>query len=316
MLGGYLVGALPRSERLMRTYREHAKGKLSQESINELIKEETKEAVELQIRNGLKFVTDGMLRWHDLLRPFSEGLEGVKVGGLVRWFDNNAFYKQPIILDRVSWAKPILKDFMIIESIPVERLKVIVPDPYTFSKLSANRYYRRFEDLVYDVADAIAKELSTVKASQVQLTAPSLVYTKQSKEELEVAANAMDVIRRATSAELCLHTCFGSLINAMPEILDFRVDVIGVDMTATSFRELMEYDITKDLGLGIIDARNTLLENPKEMADLTMRIVSSMNLKKVYISPSCELEFLPRSAAWRKVECIGSALGILRGELE
>lgn len=315
MFGGHLVGALPRSESLMRAYRDYSKGKLSKEPLENLIRMESKEAVEIQLRNNLSPVIDGMLNWHDLLRPFSERLEGIEVGGLARWFDNNAFYKQPIIVNKISWSKPILKNFIFTEHIPLEKLKVIIPDPYTFSKLSLNRYYKRFEDLVYDVAEAMAFEISKLSAYQVQLTAPSLVYKKLSKDDLELAGNALSIIRKATDAELCLHTCFGSLVNALPDILDFPIDIIGVDMTATSLKELKDYDITKGLSLGAIDARNTLLEDPKDIAELAMKILSSMNLKRLYLSPSCELEFLPRSIAWKKIDCLGRAIEILKGEI-
>ncbi|MEM2909683.1 MAG: hypothetical protein QXO01_01260 [Nitrososphaerota archaeon] len=311
-VSGYLVGPQPRSEVLMKAYRDHKKGKLTKQALEGLVRKEAEEVVKIQLENELTVITDGMLNWHDLLRPFAERLNGIEVGGLARWFDNNAFYKQPVIVGRVERMKPILEQMLFYDLIPPKRLKVIVPDPYTFSKLSVNKIYRKFEDLVYDVAEAMAEEIRTLSATHVQLTAPSLVYEKLPKKEIELAMEAIDIIRRRYDGVLCIHTCFGRIGNVMPELLDFPVDVIGVDMTVTPFKDLKEYALTKILGIGCVDARNTIIETPDEIASAVMKVLSETSVKQIYISPSSGLEFLPHNVANVKIRSIGNALKLLK----
>lgn len=296
----------------MKAYRDHAKGKLSKQALEELIRKEAEETVKIQSENGFDVIIDGMLNWHDLLRPFTERLSGVEVGGLARWFDNNAFYKQPVIVGRVERTKPILENMLFYDLVPEKRLKVIIPDPYTFSKLSLNKSYRKFEDLVYDVAEAMAEEIRTLPATHVQLTAPSLVYEKLPRNEIELAMDAVDIIRRRYGGVLCIHTCFGRVGNAMPDLLDFPVDVVGVDMTATPIKDLKEYSFTKILGMGYVDARNTIIETPDEIASAVMNVLSETSVKQIYISPSSGLEFLPHTVACSKIRSIGDALKLLK----
>ncbi|MCL7387197.1 MAG: hypothetical protein LZ159_00580 [Thaumarchaeota archaeon] len=311
-VSGHLVGPQPRSEELMKVYREYAKGKLAKQALDEVIRKETEENVKIQMENDFTVIIDGMLNWHDLLRPFAERLSGVEVGGLARWFDNNVFYKQPVIVGKVERTRPLLENMIFYDLVPPRKLKVIVPDPYTFSKLSVNKSYRRFEDLVYDVAEAMAEEIRVLPAVHVQLTAPSLVYEKLPKDEIELAMNAVEIVRRKYVGTLSIHTCFGSVVNAMPELLDFPVDIIGVDMTVTSFKDLKDYDFTKILGIGCVDARNTVIETPDEIVSTVMRVFSETSVKQVYVSPSAGLEFLPNNVANIKIRNIGFALKLLR----
>lgn len=309
---GHLVGPQPRSEELMKAYRDYAKGKLAKQVLDNLIKKEVEENIKVQLENEFVVIMDGMLNWHDLLRPFAEKLSGVEVGGLARWFDNNVFYKQPVIIGKVERTRPILNDMLFHDLVPPKKFKVIVPDPHTFSKLSINRSYRRFEDLVYDVAEAIAEEVRALPAAHVQLTAPSLVYEKLPKVEIELAMNAIEIIRRKYGGMLSIHVCFGRVGNAMPELLDFPVDMVSVDMTVTPFKDLKDYDFTKILGIGCVDARNTIIETPDEIVSYIMKVLSETSVKQVYVSPSSGLEFLPKTVAYTKIRNIGSALKLLR----
>src|SRR5688572_27611901 len=44
---------------------------------------------------GIDLVTDGLARWDDILTPFARTIRGFEVGGLLRWFDNNVYYRRP-----------------------------------------------------------------------------------------------------------------------------------------------------------------------------------------------------------------------------
>lgn len=96
-----------------------------------------------------RYVIDGMLRWHDLLRPFAEKLDGVEVDGLSRWFDNNLFYKKPVIVGEVKRTNKILKEYVYPSEIPNRRFKLVLPDPFTFTSLS-ELGKRRFDDVLFE----------------------------------------------------------------------------------------------------------------------------------------------------------------------
>ncbi|MEM4238829.1 MAG: hypothetical protein QXP49_03890 [Nitrososphaerota archaeon] len=88
----HLGGVLPRSEALIAAYRRLAEGRETYEAVKELARHETEGLLKLQKSLGMTYVVEGQLLWHDIFRPFSELLSGVKIGPLTRWFDNNLFY--------------------------------------------------------------------------------------------------------------------------------------------------------------------------------------------------------------------------------
>ena len=97
-----LVGIHPRSERLIKTFRAYSRKKIGFDELSKVLERESREIIKLQLDLNYRYVIDGMLRWHDLLRPLAEKLDGVEVDGLSRWFDNNLFYKKPVIVGEVK----------------------------------------------------------------------------------------------------------------------------------------------------------------------------------------------------------------------
>jgi len=57
----------------------------------------------------------------------------------------------------------------------------------------------------------------------------------------------------------------------------------------------------KDLGLGIVDARNTEMESVDEIVEQIRRVMSDVPPERIQVGPSAGLEFLPRSNAYSKL---------------
>src|SRR3989304_68555 len=50
-----------------------------------------------QIEAGMEVVTDGLVRWYDPYSHFCRGLEGATINGLLRLFDTNVYFRQPVV---------------------------------------------------------------------------------------------------------------------------------------------------------------------------------------------------------------------------
>ena len=302
-----LVGIHPRSEKLIKTFRAYSRKKISLDELNETLQKESREIIKLQLDLNYRYVIDGMLRWHDLLRPLAERLDGVEIDGLSRWFDNNLFYKKPVIIDEVKRTDEILKEYIYPNDVPDGRFKLILPDPFTFTSLSELRR-RRFDDVLFEVSKAMNEEIREIemkiKLGQVQLSAPSLVWRKLDEDSLEMAADAIDECFKGVSAETMIHLPFGDALNSFPQILDTRVNVIGFDMTSTKLRELKEYRIDRGVGLGFVDGRNSLIEDVNFVRRKIEAYLEANEPKVIYITPSCDLEHLPRNVADEKVKLL------------
>jgi len=302
-----LVGIHPRSERLIKTFRAYSRKKIGFDELNEVLEGESREIIKLQLDLNYRYVIDGMLRWHDLLRPLAEKLDGVEVDGLSRWFDNNILYKKPVVVGEVKRTGEILKEYIYPSEVPDRRFKLILPDPFTFTSLS-ELGKRRFDDVLFEVSKAMNEEIRGMKVEvglgQVQLSAPSLVWRRLDEDSLELAKDAVDECLKGVSAEKMIHLPFGDALNSFPQILDARVDVIGFDMTSTKLKELREYRIDRGVGLGFVDGRNSLIEDVEFVKRRVEDYLEANEPETIYITPSCDLEYLPRNVADEKVRLL------------
>jgi len=60
--------------------------------------------------------------------------------------------------------------------------------------------------------------------------------------------------------------------------------------------------LTKGLGLGIVDARNTKRESVEDIVEQIRRVGEFVPTEKLYVNPSCGLEYLPREVAFEKLK--------------
>jgi|YelNatPaOPRAMG01_1025707.scaffolds.fasta_scaffold00215_15 methionine synthase II (cobalamin-independent) len=88
---------IPEANKLIEATRAYERGAITKKLLEKAFKEATTEIVGFQESVGFSYITDGMLKWQDLLRPFTENLNGVKTGSLARWFNNNMFYRTSLI---------------------------------------------------------------------------------------------------------------------------------------------------------------------------------------------------------------------------
>ncbi len=314
----YLTGQFAKSEQLIKAYRDRVKGKISEQTLDEILRKHVREVVEVQYASGLTYVSDGMLNWHDLFRPIVEGIGGIEVNGLARWFDNNFFYKKPITIGELHFKRSITDGYIFSEYVKHGKLKAILPDPFTIASMSENQYYKRFEDMLFSYAEILAEHAVNVEelgVAQIQLSSPYMAFTRLSGDEVEMASEAVREIRKRTRAELLFHTFYGPASNVIPHALDFPVDVVGVDMTLSKPREITDYSITKPLCLGVLDGRNSMIEDVQALVKLCKRIADDAGLRLLHVAPNCEFEMLPYEIALRKTRLLGELSKAL-GEVE
>ena len=309
-------GLYPRSEQLFTIMKKYARGAASRDELLLAVREESGEIIKIQKRAGMTVLVEGQLLWHDHFRPFSESFAGIEPGPLTRWFDNNVFYKKPIIIGELVWSRPITANYLVLDVLGNDSWKVVMPEPFTFASLSDNRYYHKFEELVMDIANLIARELSYLenisKLGMVQLSGPVLVQKKLDKDSIELVRQSIEIIKKSFGGEVFLHTFFNDFSNALPWILDSGADLIGIDVTSTSVDGLSSYDIDRPIYVGIIDSRNSYVESVEELVSAAQMLLDRLDPPLMHIGTSSDLEFLPRLIADKKVMNLGEAYRELR----
>ena len=260
---------------------------------------------------GIDLVTDGHARWDDILTPFARRMAGFEIGGLLRWFDNNVYYRRPICTGEIEWRGPASVDaFKFAASVASKPVKAVIPGPVTFARLSVDEHYGRHEDLVLAIARVLAQEafeLEAAGARVIQIDEPALV---DAPEDLELAKDAIYLITdQLESTETTLATYFDDAKRLGPQIFDIRVDCFGFDLIAgpENMQLIRELPSEKKLQAGIVDARNTKLEDEDGLVREIEELAGIVGESCLRVSPSAGLEFLPREKARAKLQRLAAA---------
>jgi len=325
MIDCYATGIFPRPEELIEATRAYDRGKLGKEELDKYSAEAAREVIEAQVNAGLAYITDGMLKWQDPLRPFTENISGVEAGALTRWFNNNTFYRKPIITGRMTREISIVSDITYVNQLPRDiPWKAILPAPYTFAKCSTNQFYKDTVEPMFRYAQILREEIKTLAGigfKYIQLSDPALVYgTRDSTALKDVSVfvkDALNEVVKGINVKTCLQTFFGDFTRLLPDVLDFSVDHLGIDLQETNLAELKKYKFDKGIALGIADSRNSILEDQNELISLSEEVIESIFPSKIYdvfVCPNCDLEFLPWDRAKVKMETVSRVAKALRGE--
>jgi 5-methyltetrahydropteroyltriglutamate--homocysteine methyltransferase len=261
---------------------------------------------------GIDLVTDGQARWDDILTPFARNMAGFEIGGLLRWFDNNVYYRRPVCVGRIEWRGPSsVEAFRFADSITDRTVKAVLPGPVTFARLSLDEYYSDHETFTLAIADVLAQEaeeLEAAGATVIQIDEPALL---DAPEDLELATKAVGRITSGlSSVETILATYFGDAKRLGSELFDVEVDGFGFDLISGPGNEELLAEVPSDrkVQVGILDARNTKLETVDDLERTILDLVERLGADRLYITPSAGLEFLPREKARAKLQRLGEVV--------
>lgn len=302
MAFAHLSGIFPRSEELIAASRAFERGRLDSASLRLQAEEEARRLVALQEEWGFDYVTDGLLRWQDLLRPLADELAGVHAGPVTRWFDNNSFYRRPVIEQRLRPLGEAALRWTVREPLAGRPWKAILPTPWTFAALSEDHVYGDPDALLGDAAEVLRAEAAGLAAAgcrYIQFSDPVLV-TGRADGALTRAHDALARAVDGLTVRTGLYTFFGDAAPVLDALLDAPVDDVGFDLFATDLEALNGRAGAKGLLLGALDGRNSLLENAQETAATVGRVADRLGAEVLSVLPSCDLEFLPYEVAVAK----------------
>lgn len=286
---------------------------LSDDGLEKVFQDVTRAVIKEQEEAGIDLLTDGQIRWEDLIRPLAEGIEGFKIEGMLeRFFDNNVYYRRPILHKTPARRRPIfLGDYLFAKSCTTKPIKVVLPGPYTVVMLSEDRYYKNVQPFLRSIAEILneeARALAQAGALVIQFDEPALGF---GKPPLKQVVEAMNIATQGVKAKTALYTYFGSLNGTLDALQACRVDLLGVDVVSdpraiSAIKKQKKW--TKELALGCLDARNTKLESVTELHALFDVMKKLVPEDRLYVNPNCGLEFLPYEQARQKLNRLVEAV--------
>jgi 5-methyltetrahydropteroyltriglutamate--homocysteine methyltransferase len=322
MLKTTAVGSYPKitedkqAVNLRRARNRFDQGKISAEQLEKAYQDTIRRVIEEQEEAGIDLITDGQIRWDDPITPFARNIDGMEIGGLLRFFDNNVYYRRPVIKSKVSF-----RDYSVVEQFKFARdnakreVKQVIPGAFTFARLSKDEFYHDEEKLVFDLAQILHQEalkLSQEGTKAIQIDEPSLCFHP---DKLRLVKESLKIITGGIEAKFALYLYFGSIQKLVPDLFDLPVDMVGIDVVSRkeNLDLLLEFWKEKNIGLGCVDARSTKMESETELLAVFEKVTRRIRRDKILINPSCGLEFLPHAVAQRKLKIMVQAVRKFNG---
>lgn len=301
------IGDAAEFHALRQTIARWERGEKSFADVQRAQDEAVQRAITDQLTAGLDIVTDGLIRWYDPLSHIAGKLEGTQINGLLRFFDTNFYVRQPVAVGPIKWTKPLLvAEYTFARSVSPRPVKAVITGPYTLAAFTIvqSETYRRREDLVYAYAQALVEEvraLVAAGASLIQIEEPVILKEGDAWDVFEQAIGL--VASAAEPAHVLLCTYFGDALPLYHKFEELPVAALGFDFTySPRLPEIIATEGSpKPLALGLIDGRNTKLEDETTVCRLLEKVLPAIRADYSYLTSSCGLEYLPRDRALLKL---------------
>ena len=300
---------------IRRKLHQFDKKEITREELDQAFDQVTARVIREEIDAGIDLPTDGQIRWDDIVSPFAAAGEGFKIGGLLRWFDNNVYYRRPQIVSRIRWSKPIsVSDYLFAAAQAGRAVKQVLPAPYSFAMLSEDKFYHSLENTLADLVILMREETKSLVAAGarcIQFDDPWLPYHP---EHASVAVAAINEVVKGINAEFWISFYFSNIDKIIPQLKSLNVDVISADCVShpSNLELLMRLGGDKNICFGLVDARNIKMESGNQLRSSYETIAAAR--ADAYISPSCGLEFLPNQHALAKIRLLGGSVKKFNGE--
>ncbi len=302
------VGESDEKLRLRRAHHKFDHDEITRDELDEIVDSYVTELLDEQVQADLDVVTDGMIRWYDHVSHLAGKLDGAEVAGLVRFFDTNYLVREAEVTGRVEWSEPMLVDeFKHAESVSERPVKVILTGPFTLARHSIleDSPYDSARELAGDYAAALRREVQALREAGVQhlqVEEPSLL--KHPGESTWVLEAVDGVLAAAGEVQTRLATYFGDAAELYGELQDTGADMLVLDFTYSDQLEevIRSSGSDKQLGLGLLNGRNTRLEDVSETASRVERLLEAAGEGPHSLTFSCSLDYLPRDRAERKLQ--------------
>jgi len=299
LISSYTFGIYPRSEELIEATRKNT------ENLDSLSQKETEEYITAQKNANLGFVSDPLLKWDDIFRPFSS-LTSVNLSSLNRIYEMNTFYRI-LSFDGSDFTDGgNIVQSNLDSSLPKNKT-VAIPEPFTFAELHTSKKFKKKDDFIINLAKMLRPEIDSLVESGfeiIQLLAPSIAYNKE--VDFGLVSYALKIITDGLNAKTILHTYFGDVSTKIESLLDLPVSGLGFDITTTPASSIEKHSFSnKSLTVGIINSFNTAIEKPQECIKQIDEINAQTKPKESYVSNNFDLEYVPKEFAMNKISVLG-----------
>jgi 5-methyltetrahydropteroyltriglutamate--homocysteine methyltransferase len=298
----------------------------------EFLEEAQDDATRLAIRDmelaGIDIVSDGEMRRESYSNRFATALEGVDIDHPGTTLNRSgARSVVPRIVGPIRRTRAVeVRDVEFLRATTAKRIKITLPGPFTMAQQAQDDYYRDEEALAMAYAGAVNDELRELKragADVVQLDEPWL----QARAE-RAARYGVKAINRALEGiggTTVVHLCFGyaAAVKEKPSGYSFLEQLAGTSASQISIEAAqprLDLSIVRALApksvmVGVIDLGTSEVETPQVVAGRIRAALGFLPAEKLVVAPDCGMKYLPRAAAFGKLQSLVGGAAMVRREL-
>ena len=302
----YAPGIYARSEELVRATRDLDRGRTTEEAVEERRESDLRSLLEAQRGAGLDYLSDGLLNWQDIFRPFDEAARGLEPGPLTRFLNTNTFYRAPAVTGEApKLVDPLAEPYFRIGDLPRNRWVATLPSPHALAVSAAGELEPR----------AVAEGVLGPQIRWLAGNGCAMVVLQETVPfwdglDIYPLSEALDALQ--SPLPVALQFPFGDSGDFLGELVELGIEAIGVDFYATDL-EALPRPFPKSLLAGVVDARNSLLEEPEQVAKFGRQLLEELD-GELHLVPNGDLQFVPEKIAREKVLRLGEAAHILKEE--
>jgi 5-methyltetrahydropteroyltriglutamate--homocysteine methyltransferase len=311
-----VVGSSPVPEWLANAKTDFYQRKLSRTVLDEIQLAATKAAVKDQELAGIDVVTDGEMQRDNSLDHFLIRLPGVEVDNRSKayYFD---FFQTVVRADVTPVELGLVQEFRLLQELTGRQVKCTIPGAYSMFRRLVDEHYRDDRRLALDLAGAINTELRRLESSGCRCVQIDDEYLAGYPEDIGWGVELINRCLEGITMTRALHVCFGNRYGKpswagdygflVPAVFDTQIDVLVLEFARRGFDDLRFFsgrELPFDLGLGVIDVKDTQVETPEVVADRVIAASQVVPAERLSLNPDCGLRHLTTDVANAKMRAL------------
>ncbi|MGE5132371.1 MAG: uroporphyrinogen decarboxylase family protein [Gemmatimonadota bacterium] len=285
-------------------------------------------AIREQERAGLDIITDGEMCRESYSNRFATALNGVDIDNPGTALDRSGHPNPvPRVTGPISRRHPVeAGDVSFLRGQTDRTIKITLPGPFTMAQQAQNDYFASSEDLAYAYAEAVNEEVRDLFAAGADIVQLDEPYLQARPEEAKrYGVKAINRALAGVTGTTAVHLCFGyaAIIHERPSGYSFLPELAAADCDQVSIETAQSgLDCSvlsaldgKTIILGVLNLGDHAVETADEVAARVRRALPYVPAERLVLAPDCGMKYLPRDAAFGKLQAMTQAAAQLRAEL-
>ena len=287
-------------------------------------------AIKAQEEAGLDFITDGEIRRESYSNRFATALEGIDLDNPGTALDRSGHPNPvPRVVGAIKRRHAVgLRDLDFLRKHTQRRVKVTVPGPFTMAQQAQIDHYGGSRELAaMDYAAAVNEEIRDLFAAGADIVQLDEPYMQARPEEARTfGLKALNRALAGVSGTTAVHICFGyaaiihvrpSGYSFLPELAECRCNQVSIETAQSNLDcTVLKGLAGKKIILGVIDLSTPEVETPELVASRIRRALPYVEPGNLLIAPDCGMKYLPREAAFGKLQAMVAGARTVRRELD